>query len=53
MRNSELSSGIDVCDKDGHVIGASKVAAKQVQTTAANIYSPNTKLWVPVPVTVF
>ena len=31
MRNSELAEGIDVIDKDGNVIGTSKVAAKKVK----------------------
>jgi len=32
MRNSELSTGVDVEDKDGNVVGTSKVAAYQVHT---------------------
>lgn len=32
MRNSELASGIEVYDKEGTIIGTSKVAAKSVST---------------------
>lgn len=33
MRNSELSTGIEVEDHNGNVIGKSKVAAKKVKKT--------------------
>lgn len=36
MRNSELSTGIEVEDHNGNVIGKSKVAAKKVKKTFAS-----------------
>lgn len=36
MRNSELSTGIEVEDHNGNVIGKSKVAAKKVKKNFAS-----------------
>nr|CAB3266025.1 sideroflexin-5-like [Phallusia mammillata] len=45
MRHTELSTGIEVCDEDGNVIGVSKIAAKKaLQETAA------TRAFLPAPI---
>lgn len=36
MRNSELSSGIEVADKDGKIVGSSQIAAKEVNRAHSN-----------------
>ncbi|XP_067931539.1 sideroflexin-5-like [Watersipora subatra] len=47
MRNSELSTGVDVYTSEGEVIGASKVAAKEaIKSTAA------TRVVLPAPILV-
>lgn len=48
MRSSELQTGIDVVDEDGHVLGQSKLAAQNaIAQTAA------TRVILPIPVLVF
>ncbi|KXJ23465.1 sideroflexin-5 [Exaiptasia diaphana] len=48
MRNSELFSGIDVKDKDGNIVGTSKIAARNA------IYETTlTRVVLPAPVLIF
>ncbi|KAK3723824.1 hypothetical protein QZH41_019498, partial [Actinostola sp. cb2023] len=49
MRNHELLSGIDVKDRDGRVVGASKIAARNAifETTLTRIVLPAPLLIVP------